>query len=116
MDVRDRVGDSVGVQNGQNFPSGAEGACGESGAFGAHGLLRPVPLATNYWPEAPYGGGVGPPAAYYPVNHRWGCHPLPRTHCRLLLTHKQSNNATLFISHLACEGTTPLKWRCKEAT
>ena len=45
-----RVGfkDSVGVQSGQKFPSGA---------FGAHGLLRLVPLKTNCWPEAPEGGG-----------------------------------------------------------
>ena len=27
------------------------------GASGTEGFLRPVPLATNYWPEAPWGGG-----------------------------------------------------------
>ena len=35
------------MQNGQKFPSGA---------FGAHGLLKAAPLATNCWPEAPKGG------------------------------------------------------------
>ena len=60
MGVRVRVGfkDSVGVQSGQKFPLGGFGAHGASGAFGAHGLLRAAPLAINYWPEAPGGGGV----------------------------------------------------------
>ena len=50
--ARARVGfkDSVGLQSGQNFPSGA---------FGAHKLLRPAPLTTNCWPEAPERGGGG---------------------------------------------------------
>ena len=57
MGVSVRVGfkDSVGVQNGQNFPAGAFGAHGVSGA---HELLRAAPLVTNCWPEAPWGGGV----------------------------------------------------------
>ena len=57
MGVRVRVGfkGSVGVQSGQQFPSGGFGAYGASGAFGAHGLLRGAP-PTNRWPEAP--GGV----------------------------------------------------------
>ena len=42
--------DSVGVQSGQIFPSAAFGGHGELGAFGAHGLLRAAPLATNCWP------------------------------------------------------------------
>ena len=36
------------------IPSGAFGVCGSSGA---HGLLRPAPLATNCWLETPWGGG-----------------------------------------------------------
>ena len=50
--IRIRVGfkDSVGVQSGQKFPLGA---------FGTHGLLRPAPLATDYWPEVRGGGGEG---------------------------------------------------------
>ena len=44
------AGGGGGVQNGQNFPSGA---------FGAHRLLQAAPLATNCWPEAPWGGGGG---------------------------------------------------------
>ena len=58
---RVRVGfnDSVGVQSGQTFPSGAFGAHGASDAFGAHGLLRAAPLASNCWSEAPWGGGGG---------------------------------------------------------
>ena len=35
------------------------GACGQFEAFGTHGLLRPVPLTTGCWPEAPSGGGGG---------------------------------------------------------
>ena len=35
------------------------GACGQLGALGTHRLLRPVPLTTNCWPEAPLGGGGG---------------------------------------------------------
>ena len=59
--VKVRVGfkDSVGVQSGQTFPSSAFDACEASGAFGTHGLLRPVPLTTNCWPEPPLGGGWG---------------------------------------------------------
>ena len=59
--IRVRVGfkDSVGVQNGQKLPSGAFGAREALGAFGAHGLLRPAPLATNCWPEAPWRRGRG---------------------------------------------------------
>ena len=38
---------------------GASGAHGPSGPFGIHGLTRPVPLATNCWPEAPRAGGGG---------------------------------------------------------
>ena len=57
--VRVRFGfkDKVGVQSGQNFPSGTFGAHGASRVFGAHGRLRAAPLATNCWPEAPGGGG-----------------------------------------------------------
>ena len=51
--------DSAGVQSGQNFPLGGFGAHAAAGAFGAHGLLRAAPLATNCWPEAPRGGGRG---------------------------------------------------------
>ena len=55
-----RVGfrDSVGVQSGQKFPLGGWGAHGASGAVGARGLLRAVPLATNCWRETPRGGLV----------------------------------------------------------
>ena len=51
MGVRVKVGfqDSVEVQNGQNFPSGA---------FGAHELLRAAPFANNCWPEASEVSGV----------------------------------------------------------
>ena len=51
MGVGVRVGfeDSVGVQSGQKFPSGA---------FGAHGLLRPASLTINCRLEAPRGRGV----------------------------------------------------------
>ena len=45
------------MQSGQKFPSCAFGAHGASGAFGARGLLRAAPLATNCWPRG--GGGVG---------------------------------------------------------
>ena len=51
--------DSVGTQNGRNLTLGAVGAHGASGTFGAQGLLRAAPLATNCWPEAPKGGGGG---------------------------------------------------------
>ena len=51
--------DSVGGQSGQHFPSCACGAYRASDAFGAYGLLREAPLATNCWPEAPSGGGGG---------------------------------------------------------
>ena len=37
--------------HGQNFPS----THGPPGAFSAHGLLRPVPLATKLGPEAASG-------------------------------------------------------------
>ena len=59
MGVRVKVGfkDSVGVLSGQKLPSCAFGAHGVLGAFGAHGLLKVAPLATNCWPEAPWGGG-----------------------------------------------------------
>ena len=59
--LRVRVGfeDSAGVQSGQKFPLGGFGAHGALGAFGAHGLVRAAPLATNCWPEAPWGGGGG---------------------------------------------------------
>ena len=58
MGVRVKVGvkGSVGVHSGQKFPSHAFGA---RGALGAHGLLRPAPLATNRWPEAFWGGEGG---------------------------------------------------------
>ena len=58
MGVRVKVGfkDSAGVQSGQIFPLGGFVAHGASGTFGAHGLLRAAPLATNCWPEAPRGG------------------------------------------------------------
>ena len=61
MGVSVRVGfkDSARVQSGQNFPLGGFGSHEASGAFGAHGLLRAGPLATNCWPEAPCGGGQG---------------------------------------------------------
>ena len=61
MGFRVKVGfkDSVGVQIGQNFPSGTFGVHGASGALGAHGSLRATPLATNCWPKAPRGGGGG---------------------------------------------------------
>ena len=61
MGFRVKVGfkDSVGVQIGQNFPSGTFGVHGASGALGAHGRLRATPLATNCWPKAPRGGGGG---------------------------------------------------------
>ena len=49
----------VGVQSGQHFPLGAFGAQGPSGTFGAHGLMRLVPLATNCWPEAARRGRGG---------------------------------------------------------
>ena len=72
MGVRARVGfkDSVGVQSGQNFPSGAFGAQRVSDAFGAHRPLRAAPLVNNCWPEGGGGGrgswrprtrGVAPP-------------------------------------------------------
>ena len=53
--VRVKVGfkDSVGVPSGQNLTLGP---------FGAHGLLRAAPLATDCWLEAPrevWGGGGG---------------------------------------------------------
>ena len=52
--VRVRVGfkDSVGVQNGQKFSSGAFGAREVLDAFNAYGLLRPAPLTTNCQPKA----------------------------------------------------------------
>ena len=61
MGVRVKFGfkDSVGVQSGQIFREGTFGVNGASGAFGARGRLRATPLATNYWPEAPWGGGGG---------------------------------------------------------
>ena len=61
MGVKVRVGfkGSVGVQNGQKLTLGAFGAHGLSGFFGAPRLLRPVPLTTNCWLEAPWGGGGG---------------------------------------------------------
>ena len=62
MGVRVRVGfqDTVGVHNGQNFPSGAFGAHGASGAFSAHGLLRRHlwQLIVGWRPPSGGGGGV----------------------------------------------------------
>ena len=57
--ARVRLGfrDSAGVQSGQNFPLGG---------FGARGLLRVAPLASNCWPEAPWGGGGVPGPAESP--------------------------------------------------
>ena len=89
MGVRVRVGfkDSVGVQSGQKFPLGGFGAHGESGAFGAHGLVRAAPLATNCWPEAPRGGGgagptESPPPPPMPPAQTFFPHPLiQRTPC-----------------------------------
>ena len=40
-------------------PGSAFGACVRLGAFGAHWLLGFIPLTTNCWPEAPFGGGGG---------------------------------------------------------
>ena len=51
--VRARFRDSARVQSGQIFPSRGFGAHGALGVFGARGLLRAAPLATNCWPEAP---------------------------------------------------------------
>ena len=48
--------DSVGVQNGQNFPQSKFGVHGALGAFGASRRLRATPLPTNCWPEPPLGG------------------------------------------------------------
>ena len=61
MGVRVKVGfkDSVGVQIGPNFPQGTFGVHVASGVLGAHGRLRATPLATNFWPKAPKGGGGG---------------------------------------------------------
>ena len=53
------IKDSVGVPSGSEFPWGAFSACGASGSFGAHGLLRPASLTINCWPEAPWGWGGG---------------------------------------------------------
>ena len=64
MDVRVEVG--VAVQSGTNFPSGTFGVHGASGAFSTDGLLGPVPLATNCWPEVPWVGGGGELAPYDP--------------------------------------------------
>ena len=52
------VKDSVAVQSGQTFPSGAFRARGASSAIGVHGPLRPAPSATDCWPEAPWGAGI----------------------------------------------------------
>ena len=61
MGFRVKVGfkDSVGLQIGQNFPSGTFGVHAASDALGAHGRRRATPLATNCWPKAPRGGGGG---------------------------------------------------------
>ena len=50
------------IRIGQNGPKcgeskgGAFCPHGASAAFGSHGLLKLVPLATNCWPKAPWGG------------------------------------------------------------
>ena len=53
----------MGVRGGQKFPPGDFDAHGASGAFGTLGALRPVPLATNCWPEVPGVGGDLHPGA-----------------------------------------------------
>ena len=42
-----------GAPSGECINTCGSGACGPSGAFGTQGLLMPVPLTTNCWPEAP---------------------------------------------------------------
>ena len=56
------------------------GACGQLGAFGAHRLLRPVPLTANCWPEAPLAGGGGGLGVLGPAESAPPCQPLPPTH------------------------------------
>ena len=70
---------SVGVHHPNSSAEGSgSGACGQLGTFGAHRPLRPVPLTTNYWPEALGGGGGGHPRTHgavprevRPQMHSW---------------------------------------------
>ena len=48
-----------GSQSGESPKVAPMGARGLSGAFGACGILRPLPLITSCRPKAPEGGGGG---------------------------------------------------------